>query len=110
MNLNLGRFRVNEFLSQYACHAKTSNFVENFGSSMVQFRSIRLSCPFSGQHILDIGYETRSFGSGSGSWVSFARSSIDLLDPKPVQEHVEADTKYKKILQTKMLPAGLLQW
>ena len=31
-----GRFRVNQFLVKYACHAKTSNFVENFGSGFIR--------------------------------------------------------------------------
>ena len=47
----LDRFRVNQFLVKYTCRAKTSNFVENFGSSMVRFGSIRISSPLSGKHI-----------------------------------------------------------
>ena len=33
-----GRFRVNQILVKYARHAKTSNFVENFGSGQFGFR------------------------------------------------------------------------
>ena len=33
-----GRFRVNQFLVKYARNAKTSNFVENFGSGQFGFR------------------------------------------------------------------------
>ena len=40
---------------EYACHAKTSNFVKNFRSSMVRFGSIRVSGPLSGEHISGIG-------------------------------------------------------
>ena len=42
------RFRVNHFV-KYTHHAKTSNFVENFGSGMVRFGSIRVSGPLSGE-------------------------------------------------------------
>ena len=37
------RFRVNQFLMKYARHAKTSNFVENFGSGMGPGHSVRVS-------------------------------------------------------------------
>ena len=50
-----GRFRVNQFLVKYACHAKTSNFVENFGSGMVRVGSIRVSGPLSGEHTSGVG-------------------------------------------------------
>ena len=43
-----GRFWVNQFLVKYACHAKTSNFVENFGSGMVRFGAIQVSGQLSG--------------------------------------------------------------
>ena len=46
---------VNQFLVKYTCYAKTSNFVENFGLSMVRFGSIRVSSPFSEEHISDVG-------------------------------------------------------
>jgi len=42
-------------LVKYTCHVKTSNFVENFGSSIVQFGSIRVSGPLSGEHISGVG-------------------------------------------------------
>ena len=46
---------VNQIWVRYARHAKTSNFVENFGSDMVQFESIRVSSPLSGEYILGVG-------------------------------------------------------
>ena len=49
------RFRVNQFLVKYGCHAKTSNFVENFGSGMVRVGSIWVSGPLSGEHISGVG-------------------------------------------------------
>ena len=48
------RFRVNQFLVKYARHAKTSNFVENSGSSIVRLWSIQVSGPFSSERISDI--------------------------------------------------------
>ena len=66
-----GRFRVNQFLVKYARHAKTSNFLENFGSSMVRFGSIRVSGPLSGEHIsgvgsgMGLGHSVRVLGLGS---------------------------------------------
>jgi len=65
-----GRFRVNQFLVKYTLHCKTSNFVENFGSGMVRFGSIRVSGPLSGEHISGVG---SGMGSGrsvriSGLW------------------------------------------
>ena len=55
-----GRFRLNQFLVKYACHAKTSNFVENFGSGMVRFASIRASGPLSSEHNsgVDLGMDS----------------------------------------------------
>ena len=50
-----GPFRINQFLVKYACHAKTSNFAENFGSSMVRFGLIRVLDPLSGEHISGVG-------------------------------------------------------
>ena len=50
-----GRFRVNQFLVKCTRHAKTSNFVENFGSGMVRVGSIRVSGPLSGEHISGVG-------------------------------------------------------
>ena len=61
-----GQFRVNQFLVTYACHAKTSNFVENFGSSMVWFGSIRVSGPLSGENISGVGSD---MGPGHSVWV-----------------------------------------
>ena len=40
---------------KYARHAKTSNFVENFGSGMVRVGSIRVSGPLSGEHTSGVG-------------------------------------------------------
>ena len=40
---------------KYACHAKTSNFVKNFGSGIVWFGLIRVSSLLSGEHISDVG-------------------------------------------------------
>jgi len=61
-HLGLGRvwfgsrqFQVNQFLVKHARHAKTSNFVENFGSSMAQLGSIRISGLLSGEHISGVG-------------------------------------------------------
>jgi len=65
------RFRVNQFLVKYGCHAKTSNFVENFESSMVWFSSIRISGALSGEHIsgvgsgMGLGRSVRTSGLGS---------------------------------------------
>ena len=50
-----GRFRVNQFLAKHARHAKTSNFMEKFGSGMVRFGLIRVSGPLSDEHISDVG-------------------------------------------------------
>ena len=50
-----GRFRVNQFLVKYVRHAKTSNFVENFGLCMVRVGSIWVSGPLSGEHISGVG-------------------------------------------------------
>jgi len=66
-----GGFWVNQFLIKYACHAKTSNFVENFSSGMIRFGSIRVSNPLSGEHISDVessmgpGLSIRVSGLGS---------------------------------------------
>ena len=61
-----GRFQINQFLVKYACHTKTSNFVENFGSGMVQFGSIRILGPLLGEHISGMGpgYSVRVSGLG----------------------------------------------
>ena len=45
------QFRVNQFLVKYACHAKTSNFVENCRSDMVWFGPILISGPLLVEHI-----------------------------------------------------------
>jgi len=50
-----GRVRANQFLVKYTRHAKTSNFMKNFGSGMVQFGSIRVSGSLSGEHISGVG-------------------------------------------------------
>jgi len=50
-----GRFRVNQFLVKCARHAKTSNFVENFGSCTIRLGSIRISGLSSDKHISDVG-------------------------------------------------------
>ena len=68
-----GRFRVNQFLVKHACHAKTSNFVENFGSGMVRFGSIGVSGPLLGEHILGVG---SGMGPGRSVWVSGLRSFL----------------------------------
>ena len=63
-----GRFRVNQFLAKYVRHAKTSNFVENFGLGMVRLGSIRVSSPLSGEHIsgvesgMGLGHSVRVSG------------------------------------------------
>jgi len=46
-----GRVQVNQLLVKYAHHAKTSNFVKNFGSGMIRFGSIQVSNPLSDKHI-----------------------------------------------------------
>ena len=43
------------FLSNTLIMPNTSNFVENFGSSMILFGSIRILVLLSGEYILDIG-------------------------------------------------------
>ena len=48
-------FGSTNFLVRYARHAKTSNFVKNFGSGMVRFGSIRVSGPLLGEHISGVG-------------------------------------------------------
>ena len=56
---------------KYARHAKTSNFVENFESSMVRFGSIQVSGPLSGEHIsgvrsdMGLGHSVRASNLGS---------------------------------------------
>jgi len=50
-----GRVRVNQFLVKYTRHAKTRNFVKNFGSGMVRFASIRVSSPHSSENISSVG-------------------------------------------------------
>ena len=61
---DLGRFRINQFLVKYVRHAKTSNFVEDFGSGMARFGSIRVLSSLPSEHISDIG-------SSMGSVVRF---------------------------------------
>ena len=55
MDFDSGRFRVNQFLVQYVCHANICNFLENFGSDMVWFGSIWVSGPLLGEPISDAG-------------------------------------------------------
>jgi len=81
-----GRFRLNQFLVKYACHAKTSNFVENFGSGMVRFGSIRVSSALSGEHI-------SSVGSGMGPGRSVRVSSLgSVLPGLPMTHHLSHET------------------
>ena len=40
---------------KYTRHAKTSNFVKNFGSGMVRFGSIGVSGPLPDEHISGVG-------------------------------------------------------
>lgn len=47
--------RFNHFLVQYTCHTKISSAVENFGSGIGWFGSIRVSCLVSGEPFLDVG-------------------------------------------------------
>ena len=61
---------------KYACHTKTSNFVENFGSGMVWFESIRILDLLSREHILDVG---SGIGSGHLVEVSGIRSTLPGL-------------------------------
>jgi len=49
-----GRFWVNQFLVKYARHAKTSKFVKNFESVMVQFESIQISGLFFSEYISNV--------------------------------------------------------
>jgi len=62
-----GRFWVNQFFAKYAHHAKTSNFVENFGSSMTRFGSIRVSSKLLSEHISGVG---SSMGPGRSVQIS----------------------------------------
>lgn len=55
VNFGSGQLQVNRFLVQDVCHAKISNFLENFGSGMVWFGSIRVSGLFSDEPISDVG-------------------------------------------------------
>ena len=73
-----GRFRVNQFLVKYARNAKTSNFVENFGSGMVRVGSIWVSGPLSGEHISGVG---SGMGPGSSVRVSDLESVLPGLVP-----------------------------
>ena len=57
-------FGSTNFFVKYVRHAKTSNFVENFGSVMVRFGSIRVSGPLSDEHISGV-----KSGMGQGSSV-----------------------------------------
>ena len=61
-----GSVRVNQFLVKYTRHAKTSNFMKNFGSGMVRFGSIPISGPVSGEHISGVG---SSMSLGCSVWV-----------------------------------------
>ena len=54
MNFGLDQVRANRFLVQYTCHAKISNSVENFESSMVQFESIQISGLLANKHISNV--------------------------------------------------------
>ena len=76
VRVQYGSVRVNQFLINYACHAKTSNFIENFGSGMVRFGSIRFSGPLSGEHISDVEL---SIGSGRSIRISGLRSVLSYL-------------------------------
>jgi len=69
-----GQLRVNQFLVKYTCHAKTSNFVENFGSDMVRFRLIWVSGPLLGEHISGVG-------SGMGTGRSVRVSGFESVLP-----------------------------
>ena len=53
-------FESSNFLVKYTRYAKISNFVANFGSSMIRFGLIQVLCPLSEEHILGVG-------SGMGS-------------------------------------------
>ena len=65
MNFSPDRLRVNRFLVRYACHAKISNFLETFGSSVVRLGSIPVSGPLLGEPISDVGSGIgQLFGSG----------------------------------------------
>ena len=56
---------------------QTSDFVENLGSSMVRFGSIRVSCPLSGEYISGVGQVwVRLIGSSFESRVSFDKSNF----------------------------------
>ena len=74
VNFGSGRCQANQFLVQYICYAKTSDFVENFEFSMIQFGSI-LGLLL-GEYSLDVGLGCgfESFDSGFRSQVSLARS------------------------------------
>ena len=66
-----GRFRVNQFLVRYARHAKTSDFMKNFGSGMARFGLIWISGPLSGEYISGVrssmgpGFLVQISGHGS---------------------------------------------
>ena len=53
--VRVGSISGQPILVKHAYHAKTSNFVENFGSGIVRVRSIRVSGPLSGEHISGVG-------------------------------------------------------
>ena len=80
--LSSGRFRVNQFLVKYARHAKTSNFLENFGSGTVWFGSIRVSGLLSGEHISGVG-------SGMGPGRSVRVSGLGSVLPGLVNSTIQ---------------------
>lgn len=61
---------------KYTRHDKRSNFIENFGSGMVRFGSIRVSGPLSGEHISGVGW---GMGPGRSVQVSGLRSVLPSL-------------------------------
>ena len=96
-----GLVRVNQFLVKYACHAKISNYVENFGSGMVQFVSIRISGPLLDEPISDGGSSMNPDCSvqvsGLGSRVGFVILS-DLVKSEMENFHLFCVKKRGEIL------------
>ena len=71
-----GQFRVDQFLVKCTHHAKTRNFLKKFGWSMIRFRSIKVSGPLSGEHIMGVG---SGIGPGCLVQVSGLRSVLPSL-------------------------------